>query len=66
VPPQRLAAAHFSFAALWVLLVIPTIWWWRDSILWVAFMSIYAIVIAHLSAAGAARAEQEAQGGTGP
>ncbi|MEU6597826.1 hypothetical protein [Streptomyces flaveolus] len=59
--PHRLAIVHFSLAAVWALLTIPTVVWWRESILWVAFMSIYAIVIAHLSAAGAARAEQEAE-----
>lgn len=43
---------------LWLLLVIPTLLWWRDSILWVSFMSLYANVAAHWGAAQAAEADE--------
>lgn len=48
---------HLTLAAVWALLAVPTVLWWKDSILWVALMSVYAIVIAHLAAYDAARAE---------
>lgn len=52
---------HLGLAVLWVLTLVPTLLWWRDSVLWVAAMSIYAIVVAHLSAFQAAGAEREAK-----
>lgn len=52
---------------LWVVLVVPTLLWWRESILWVAFMSLYANVVGHWSAYQASRAEETvAQNGSGP
>jgi hypothetical protein len=52
--------AHYTLAATWALLTIPTVLIWRNSILWVAFMSIYALIAQHVTGAGAARAEQKA------
>ena len=46
---------------VWILLLLPTLVWWRDSVLWVAIMSVYAIVIAHWSAYQGARAEEKAE-----
>ena len=45
---------------LWALLVIPTLLFWKSSILWVAAMSLYANFIGHWSAYQAARAERTA------
>lgn len=59
--PQRAALAHYCLAGVWVLLLIPTLVWWKNSVLWVAAMSLYANFAAHLSAAKASRAEQEAE-----
>lgn len=50
---------HIGSAVLWAAMSIPTLLWWKDSILWVALMSIYAIVIGHWSAAQAAEAEEK-------
>lgn len=58
---RRKAITHYSLAAMWTLLTAPTVLIWRNSILWVAFMSIYAIIAQHLTGAGAARAEQKAE-----
>lgn len=41
-------------AAVWALMLIPTLLWWKEAILWVAFMSLYANFVGHLSAAEAA------------
>lgn len=40
--------AHIILTVIWGILVIPTILWWKDSILWVGFMSIYAILELHV------------------
>lgn len=48
---------HLALTASWVLLLAPTLLWWRESILWVAFMSLYANMVGHWSAYQAARAE---------
>lgn len=52
-PVQRL---HLLAAFVWVLLVVPTLVWWHESILWVAFMSLYANFGVHL--AGATRSRE--------
>jgi hypothetical protein len=59
--PRRVAQLHYSMAGVWVLLLVPTLLWWPNSVLWVAFMSLYANFVGHLSAAKASRAEQEAE-----
>lgn len=50
-----IAWIHLALAAVWVGLIYPTVTRWRDSIRWVALMSVYAIVVSHLSAFEAAR-----------
>lgn len=55
---------HRGVAAFWVLLAVPTLLWWRDSILWVAFMSLYANVASHWAAAQAAEADEHTNGGS--
>ena len=52
---------HLILVAIWGVLLIPTLIWWRDSILWVAFMSLYAIVTSHWSAYEAAKAKDIAE-----
>lgn len=59
--PRRVAVMHYAMAAVWVLLLIPTLLLWKNSVLWVAAMSLYANFVGHLSAAKASRAEQEAE-----
>lgn len=49
---------HVWLAVVWTALAVPTFLWWRDSILWIGFMSIYAIVATHVSAYQAARSEE--------
>lgn len=33
---------HQKEKYFWVLMAIPTLLWWKDSVLWVAIMSLYA------------------------
>lgn len=49
---------HLALTVVWFGLVPPTIVWWRSSIPWLAFMSVWANVISHFSAYMAARAEE--------
>jgi hypothetical protein len=56
--PGSLARFHFVMMILWALLAIPTVVLWKQSILWVAFMSLYANFVGHFSGWDAARAEK--------
>jgi hypothetical protein len=38
---------HIVLLAIWILLVIPSLLWWSNSVTWVIFMSIYAIIAMH-------------------
>lgn len=45
---------------VWLALTVPTVLWWRDAIMWIAFMSLYANAAGHWSAFQAARAKESA------
>lgn len=47
---------HKTLQWAWALALVPTLLWWSDSILWVAFMSLYANFVGHAGAAEAAKA----------
>lgn len=53
----QLRWVHLVLAGFWTVMLIPTVLWWKDSILWVAGCSLYANVISHLAAYSGARAE---------
>ena len=58
--PSRLSARffvryHVSMMAVWVAMLLPTLLWWKESILWVTFMSLYANFVGHFGAWNAAR-----------
>ena len=50
---------HGVAMIVWAALALPTVLFWKESILWVAFMSLYANFVGHASAWQAARAEDE-------
>ncbi|WP_446915752.1 hypothetical protein [Klebsiella pneumoniae] len=52
---------HLVAAVMWVGLAIPSLIWWKDSVLWVILISIYANIVGHLSGYSAARADQAAE-----
>jgi hypothetical protein len=33
---------HRAWGIFWILAIVPTLIWWKDSVLWVALMSLYA------------------------
>jgi hypothetical protein len=51
---------HLMLTWLWVLLIVPTILWWKESILFIGIVSVYANVVSHWTAYQAARAEKAA------
>lgn len=55
---RRLRWTHGVLAMLWLLPGGVVSWWLKDSVAWVTFMSLYAIVIGHVGAWQGARAEQ--------
>lgn len=46
---------HLVLAIVWACLVIPTLLWWKNSILWVLLLSLYANFEASLAAHHAKR-----------
>ncbi|MFF8831297.1 hypothetical protein [Streptomyces sp. NPDC015131] len=55
------AWVHVALAVVWMALVVPTMLWWKDSILWVLLISIYANIVGHWSAYQAAKAEESGE-----
>ncbi len=50
---------HLVLTITWSALLIPSVLWWHQSILWVVFMSCYANVAGHWAGYQAARAESD-------
>ena len=48
-------------SGLWVLLLVPSLLWWKESILWIIVMSWWANVAASAAAAVAAHGELKAK-----
>lgn len=48
---------HLIMMGVWAAALPPTLIWWRESILWVAFMSLYANFVGHYSAWEARKAQ---------
>ncbi|HGW1768715.1 TPA: hypothetical protein ACNMRW_000809 [Klebsiella pneumoniae] len=59
--PVFIKRCHLVAAVMWVGLAIPSLIWWKDSVLWVILISIYANIVGHLSGFSAARADQAAE-----
>lgn len=49
---------HLLMSGVWMFLLIPTLLWWPNSVLWVLVISLYANFASHLSAYQAAKAEK--------
>ncbi len=49
---------HIILTGVWTLLIIPTVFFWKDSILWISLMSVYAIISTHWGAYQAAKADE--------
>lgn len=53
--PKITEYGHLVLMFVWIILLIPTVIFWSQSILWVAFMSVYAIVTQHATGYSASR-----------
>ncbi|MEL4016088.1 hypothetical protein [Dryocola clanedunensis] len=61
ITPKLIKKMHLGAAFLWVILAIPSVIWWKNSVLWVIIISIYANIVGHLSGYTAARADEAAE-----
>ena len=59
ITAQRIARFHLIMTFVWMAAIIPTMLYWRESVLWVAFMSLWANVVSHAAAYSAGRAEEK-------
>lgn len=50
---------HVAMMGVWALLAIPAVLWWKESILFVILVSLYANWVGHFSSWQAARAEDK-------
>lgn len=55
---------HLVEAYVWVLLAIPSVLWWKESIVWVILISLYANYKTAISAYEGSRARKAAEGNT--
>jgi hypothetical protein len=57
---KRLKAStiHTALTLVWAALVLPTLFWWRESVMWVALMSLWANIASHWAAREAAKAKE--------
>ena len=46
---------HLALTLVWLLLLVPTVLWWRESLPWLVFMSWYANFVGQWSAYEAAK-----------
>ncbi len=55
--PALVCRVNKWLTILWVLLIVPTVLWWQDSVPWVVFMSLWANIASHFAGWTAARTE---------
>ncbi len=60
IPVRHLKRFHAAMTILWLLLVVPTVVWWRNSVPWLAIMSVWANFAGHFGSWQGARAEDAA------
>lgn len=60
IPVRYLRRFHAAMTVLWLVLAAPSLIWWKNSILWVILLSVWANVASHFGAWQGARAEDAA------
>ena len=58
VTPRMMEAGHLYLTALWIILIIPSAWFWKDSVPYLVAISVYAVITGHISSWQAARVER--------
>lgn len=56
--PEFQAKFHAVMTVVWMTLAVPSFLWWKESLLWVIAMSLWANVAGHWSGYQAAHAEK--------
>ena len=59
--PAFLRSLHGWLTLAWAVLLVPSVLWWRDSLVWVVVMSAWANFAGHFSSWQAARVEVKQQ-----
>jgi hypothetical protein len=62
VKPSTLRHVHAGLTVFWLVMAVPSILVWRDSVPYLVGVSVYALVVGHWSSWQGARAEQAADG----
>lgn len=57
---MNLRRLHAALTIAWLLLAVPSMVFWRNSLAWIVFVSVYANVASHWAAWQGARAEKAA------
>jgi hypothetical protein len=60
IPVRYLRRFHAVMTLAWLALAIPSLLWWKDSILWIILLSVWANFASHFGAWQSARAEDAA------
>lgn len=55
--PATWRKLHAGLTLVWLALMVPSLVWWRESIPWLIFISVWANVAGHFSAWQGSRAE---------
>lgn len=53
--PQTGRRIHMTLMLLWIVPGLPVSWWLRQSVPWLVFLSVYAIIVGHWSGWSAER-----------
>jgi hypothetical protein len=57
VKPEVELRIHQVLAGVWAVLLVPSLLWWKDSILWIIVISVYANIAGHWAGVQAAKAD---------
>jgi hypothetical protein len=55
--PTTWRRVHATLTIVWLLLIVPSVLWWRNSIPWLVAISVWANAAGHFSAWQGSRAE---------
>lgn len=58
---RRTSSAHLAVAVTFACLAVPTLTVWKESVPWLQFLSVFAIIYGAISAWEAAKAKEEAR-----
>lgn len=61
-----MARLHLALTFAWGLLLVPTLLWWQESVVWVVLMSWYANFSTELNNYRTARASEKIDRAAGP